>query len=247
MSSSGNKSRLNKRLIKSARKGDLAGIEKALDDGAEIGAKSSYFNWSLDALGTAALHGRLDAVKLLLDRGADINARDRLGETALISALLRTQLDVAEYLIDKGADVTVEGVRRRPALLLAAGLGTSGRKIVEKLTGKKDADKKDEASAVEKPQPPAGTPDQITFTRQLGDRTLEDIFDFAARERITFIRAQENGPVEAVTRESFENVGDKASLRRAFDEHVRKGGKSKETEIFPGALGKVSKLKGGTP
>src|SRR5699024_1016143 len=43
--------------------------------------------------------------KLLVERGADIHLRDRIGYNALNEALTSDNTDVAKYLIESGADV----------------------------------------------------------------------------------------------------------------------------------------------
>lgn len=46
--------------------------------------------------------GQLKILKLLLERGADINARDEQGLTALDWAAMMVELETVEYLISKG-------------------------------------------------------------------------------------------------------------------------------------------------
>lgn len=44
----------------------------------------------------------IDVVRCLVEYGADVNAVDRLGETALFGAV---QPDIVQFLIDHGAEV----------------------------------------------------------------------------------------------------------------------------------------------
>lgn len=54
----------------------------------------------------AASRGRADTVKDLIEKGADVNERDkRYGMTALMSASLSGHTDIVKFLIDRGADV----------------------------------------------------------------------------------------------------------------------------------------------
>lgn len=53
----------------------------------------------------AAGEGRLDAVRYLLDQGADVNARDGLGRTPLTEAAFYGNGAVLKELILRGADV----------------------------------------------------------------------------------------------------------------------------------------------
>ena len=50
-------------------------------------------------------HGSLEHVKLLVERGADIHLKDRLGNNALNASLSADNPDIAKYLIQLGADV----------------------------------------------------------------------------------------------------------------------------------------------
>jgi uncharacterized protein len=53
----------------------------------------------------AVVDGSFQHVKLLLARGADVNLRDRLGETALNTAIGANQPEIGMYFVQKGADV----------------------------------------------------------------------------------------------------------------------------------------------
>lgn len=56
-------------------------------------------------LNNAALSGHHDAVALLLDHGAKIEARDEIGHTSLMSAAWEGHLDLVRFLLSKGADL----------------------------------------------------------------------------------------------------------------------------------------------
>lgn len=58
-----------------------------------------------DQLINSARSGRVDEVKSLLDKGANINARDAKGQTALIWGI--QNIDIVRLLIEKGADMNV--------------------------------------------------------------------------------------------------------------------------------------------
>lgn len=53
----------------------------------------------------AAGEGRLDAVRYLLDQGADVNARDERGRSALAEAAFYGNVSVIKELILRGADI----------------------------------------------------------------------------------------------------------------------------------------------
>jgi hypothetical protein len=48
--------------------------------------------------------GVLTVVQLLIERGADINARDSIGNTALSKSITSMNLEIALYLVNRGAD-----------------------------------------------------------------------------------------------------------------------------------------------
>lgn len=61
-----------------------------------------------DQLFEAVRKGDAAAVTALLDKGADVNAKFRYGQTALFKAAERGHAAVAKVLLDRGVDVTVK-------------------------------------------------------------------------------------------------------------------------------------------
>ena len=53
----------------------------------------------------AAREGRVNAVRYLLDHGADVNARDAAGNTALGEAVYYAQIPVIKELLARGANI----------------------------------------------------------------------------------------------------------------------------------------------
>ena len=69
------------------------------------------------ALHVASLHGRLETVKLLVEKGADMEMRsDSDGATPLMRAAEGGHADVALALIEAGADIDCTDSNGRPAL-----------------------------------------------------------------------------------------------------------------------------------
>jgi len=57
----------------------------------------------------AAGEGRLEVVRYLLDEGADVNAREEFGDTALTEAVFNGQMAAVKELLFRGADVNAVG------------------------------------------------------------------------------------------------------------------------------------------
>ena len=91
---------------------------------------------------SAARSGDINTVKNLLDKGADVNEKDRFGYTPLKSAAYAGHTETVKLLIDKGADIDM-------ALAKLEGLATSkhakdpaaakaGIKLIEKFAKKQE-------------------------------------------------------------------------------------------------------------
>ena len=95
---------------------DIKAIQNLLDRGVDI--NRAYNN--LNALMLASYQGSLDIVKLLVYRGAHVNAVNSTGETALIKSVRFGYLDIAEFLIKKGADINTTTALGETALSQAS-------------------------------------------------------------------------------------------------------------------------------
>ena len=87
---------------------------------------------------TAAALGRVEAAKLLIDAGADLNYQNADGSTALHTAVVFGRNEIARMLIDAGIDLNVQNNDGATALHTAAFFGK--KEIVEALL-QKGADK----------------------------------------------------------------------------------------------------------
>jgi ankyrin repeat protein len=74
----------------------------------------------MDAAWEAAVtQGDVEAVRALLGSGADVNARDRYGQTALMLAAHHGHRGIVETLVGAGADLNVTAKYNLSALMLA--------------------------------------------------------------------------------------------------------------------------------
>ena len=92
---------LSDALLWSARAGDLSQCESLLAIGANVNHVHVVNNFT--PLHEASLNGRAPVVELLIDHGADIEAKTRIGATPLHLAAQEGHLATARLLVTRGA------------------------------------------------------------------------------------------------------------------------------------------------
>jgi beta-lactamase regulating signal transducer with metallopeptidase domain len=95
---------LNRALIRAAAEGDISGIDELLRAGANVNGTVGKLEFG-SPLTAAAYKGRLDAVRLLLDRGADPNLASSFVESALTHAAEAGHVEIVSLLLDRGANI----------------------------------------------------------------------------------------------------------------------------------------------
>ncbi|MDA7510873.1 acyltransferase family protein [Verrucomicrobia bacterium] len=81
-------------------------VRRRLTDGASLNEQEPMFGAT--ALSMAAYHGNVDAIEILISRGADVNARDRDGSTPLHVAAMWGKTEAARILIENGVDLNAK-------------------------------------------------------------------------------------------------------------------------------------------
>jgi ankyrin repeat protein len=96
----------SEKLLKAAEAGDTTRIEALIAGGVSIDTRDKR---GFTPLMYAAANDRIEAIELLIRRGADVNAQSDVGETALICAVRygRGKPETIKALIDAGANVNV--------------------------------------------------------------------------------------------------------------------------------------------
>jgi|GEM_PF-3296396 len=92
---------LDEQFIEVCKAGNLSKATELLEQGARIEARDGYDHQT--ALVFSANRGHLSIVKMLISKGADINATDDKGWTALSEASYRGKTAVVAFLLEKKA------------------------------------------------------------------------------------------------------------------------------------------------
>ena len=102
--------------------GSTGAMSALLEGGANIEAVTCNFLTNMP-LHAAAAGGRIEACRLLLRSGADPNAKQHGGFTALMTAAFQNNRALAELLIARNANVDLRNDEGKTAADVAAGLG----------------------------------------------------------------------------------------------------------------------------
>ena len=103
----------NTQLIYAVRSGDIADVRRQIEAGAHI----EYFGTTenRNALGESVVFGHADILQVLIEAGADVNATNKDGETALMLGARYSRRDCIEVLLRAGANRAVHDRHGRKA------------------------------------------------------------------------------------------------------------------------------------
>ena len=114
-------------LIEAIENGNLEAAQSALKNGADANESERSTEHRRKFLMLVAAEGKENLAKLLVEYGADVNAVDVDGNTALMDAANFGHLNVVKFLVEHGANVnaaaTVEGYTGYTALIYASERG----------------------------------------------------------------------------------------------------------------------------
>ena len=109
--------------------GNIEAVKQQLANGTDVNAQNGPVGRT--PLHEAALRGHKEVVELVIDKDADVNAKNWEGGTPLHYAALTGRKEIAELLIDNGADVNAKDDDGSTPLRYAVGWGH--KEIVELL------------------------------------------------------------------------------------------------------------------
>ena len=97
----------------------LRRINESVDDFASQPAKTPNDRGAFDdyPLHKVAIWGDVEAARVLLDHGADINAIGEDGDTPLHRAVAAGQEQMVKFLVSRGADVSIRNRYGLPSLV----------------------------------------------------------------------------------------------------------------------------------
>ena len=129
-------------FLRAALSGDVTVMRLLLDHGADPNITTfagttalmaaSGVNWVGGQTYTESKQSLMDALKVCLEKGADVNAANSMGITAVIGAANRGSDDIIEFLAQKGARLDVKDKDGRTPLVWAKGVFLATNSPAEK-------------------------------------------------------------------------------------------------------------------
>ncbi|MDH5680370.1 MAG: ankyrin repeat domain-containing protein [Spirochaetota bacterium] len=110
--------RLHKEFIAAVRKRDHAKVLIYIKQGVNVNTRDGYFGTALHYI--CGLYDAGKMAKLLIEHGADVNLRNRNGETPLIKAASSWKGGISQALLANGAEIKDRNQEGRTALHIAS-------------------------------------------------------------------------------------------------------------------------------
>jgi uncharacterized protein len=99
---------------------DIESLERLLREGIDVNAAKGEYKTTI--LMEAAVRGNMGVMRLLLEKGSNVNMADQDGWTALMGATVQGRLEPVKLLLEHGADVNAKNHNGETALVIATGM-----------------------------------------------------------------------------------------------------------------------------
>jgi hypothetical protein len=110
-------------LVDAAEAGDLTALRRLLDAKVPVDSRDGRNGRRRTALLAATQANRIDAARLLIERGADVNAKDELQDSPFLYAGAQGRLEILRMTLAAGADLKSTNRYGGTALIPAAHYG----------------------------------------------------------------------------------------------------------------------------
>jgi ankyrin repeat protein/mRNA-degrading endonuclease RelE of RelBE toxin-antitoxin system len=110
---------LGPQLLAACVAGKMQQVRRLLKDGADPNSMYAVNEMGSTPLHIATSHDSLEMVKLLVEHGADMEARDHQGNTPFFFACVPKENSIMEYMLDQGANINMRTAQGGTALGMA--------------------------------------------------------------------------------------------------------------------------------